>query len=221
MTQKPLILAVETSGRLGSVALAAGRQLLAETVFSAPIRHSAEVFPAICNLLSRFSRQREEIEQVYISVGPGSFTGLRVAVAFARHFALATSARVCAVPTLDVIAENCRKIGQPPEHLAVVPDAKRTQVFAAIFAYDGEAYCRTVAPRTPGQRTGRFITRPRYSLRNGVGEKEAMCRRVGGGLSVHGSGGDPWHSGKPHRAVRESWVDQPLYHGRCPRVLRF
>ena len=136
MTQNPLILAVETSGRLGSVAIAAGEQLLAETAFSAPIRHSAELLPAACSLLARFSREPKEIEQVYISVGPGSFTGLRIAVTLAKIMHLANNAvKIAAVDTLDVIAANV-----PNEHrvssienIAVILDAKRGQFFIAVY----------------------------------------------------------------------------------------
>ena len=110
MTQKPLTLAVETSGRTGSVAIAVGRQLLAETHFSTPIRHSAEIFPAVQNLLGRFGRKPKEIKHIYISVGPGSFTGLRIAVTMAKTMLLANSTggpvKIVAVDTLDVIAAN-------------------------------------------------------------------------------------------------------------------
>ena len=102
----PLILAVETSGRLGSVALAQGDKLLSETSFSGPMRHSAEIFPAITDLLSKFDKKPDQIEQVYISAGPGSFTGLRIAVTFAKTLALANGAKIVAVDTLDVIAAN-------------------------------------------------------------------------------------------------------------------
>jgi tRNA threonylcarbamoyl adenosine modification protein YeaZ len=133
MTQKPLILAVETSGRLGSVAIAAGPQLLAETAFSAPIRHSAEVFPAVSGLLSRFGREPKQIEQVYISAGPGSFTGLRIAVTLAKTMHLANNAtKIVAVDTLDVIAANVAN-STGIERIAAVLDAKRGQFFIAGY----------------------------------------------------------------------------------------
>lgn len=106
MTQKPLVLAVETSSRIGSVVIALGEKILAETTFSAPIRHSAEIFPAISNILDRFSRKPDQIEQIHISVGPGSFTGLRIAVTLAKTMHLANAAKVVTANTLDVIAAN-------------------------------------------------------------------------------------------------------------------
>jgi tRNA threonylcarbamoyladenosine biosynthesis protein TsaB len=155
----PLILALETSGRIGSVAIAQGGKLLGEKQFSGPMRHSAEVFPAIVSLLGQFgtrlgpaqrwagSRSRgkpNQIEHVYISVGPGSFTGLRIAVTIAKTLALANGAKIVAVDTLDCIAanvisftaeaaENAENQLKPNERLAAVLDAKRGQFFVAVY----------------------------------------------------------------------------------------
>ncbi len=128
----PLILAVETSGRLGSVAIAQGDKLLSESRFSGPMRHSAEIFPAITDLLSRFNKKPDQIEQVYISAGPGSFTGLRIAVTFAKTLALANNSKIVAVDTLDVIAANVTPQDNS-QRLGVILDAKRGQFFIAVY----------------------------------------------------------------------------------------
>ena len=135
----PLVLAIETSGRLGSVALAWGDKLLAESHFSGPMRHSAEIFPAITDLLSRFDKKPDQIEHVYISVGPGSFTGLRIAVTLAKTLALANGAKIVAVDTLDCIAANVLSKSDESDRsdwsdrLAVILDAKRGQFFIAVY----------------------------------------------------------------------------------------
>ena len=160
--QKPFIVAVETSSRIGSVAIALGEKILAETAFSAPIRHSAEIFPAIGDILHRFGRKPGQIEQVHISVGPGSFTGLRIAVTLAKTMHLANAAKIVAVDTLDVIAANandyineknttttfhskhspCHSEHSPchserseesPERIAAITDAKRGHFFIAVY----------------------------------------------------------------------------------------
>jgi tRNA threonylcarbamoyladenosine biosynthesis protein TsaB len=147
MMTAPLILAVETSSRIGSVAVALGSSILGETRFSGPLRHSAEVLPAIRGLLERFDRKPAEIEHVYISAGPGSFTGLRIAVALAKTTHLANAARIVAVDTLDVIAANVISFsaaGPSPsadqqcpnpdcDRIAVVLDAKRSRFFIAVY----------------------------------------------------------------------------------------
>ena len=142
MAQKPLILAVETSGRMGSVAIATGRRMLAETNFSAPMRHSSEVFPAIRSLLNRFGRKPKDIEHFYISVGPGSFTGLRIAVSMAKIMHLASTVKIVKVDTFDVIASNIDDyMGQEKsrvEKIAVILDAKRSQFYIAAYRYTGD-----------------------------------------------------------------------------------
>jgi tRNA threonylcarbamoyl adenosine modification protein YeaZ len=135
----PLILAIETSGRLGSVALAEGDKLLAESRFSGPMRHSAEIFPAITDLLGKFNKKPDQIEQVYISAGPGSFTGLRIAVTLAKTLALANQAKlarrpfggIVAVDTLDCIAANVIDFAppSPPPQLNTQHGAKRRACF--------------------------------------------------------------------------------------------
>jgi len=145
MTSEPVILAVETSSRIGSVALAAGSDLLAASTFSASLRHSAEIFPAVADLLKRFGYAPVDISQVYISNGPGSFTGLRIAVAAAKSMHLASSARIVTVNSLDTIAANLTDavadslIQDSPEtatipgRLAAVLDAKRGQFYVAVY----------------------------------------------------------------------------------------
>lgn len=141
MTQKPLILAVESSGRIGSVALATGPHLLAETILSGPFKHTAEIFPAIQNLLARFRKKPDDIRQIHISIGPGSFTGLRIAVTLAKTLHLATAARIVPVDSLDVIAANVINLTpashQPPapsaKKLAPILDAKRGQFYIALY----------------------------------------------------------------------------------------
>ncbi|MFC1603832.1 tRNA (adenosine(37)-N6)-threonylcarbamoyltransferase complex dimerization subunit type 1 TsaB [Planctomycetota bacterium] len=147
MKEKSLILAVETSSRIGSVAIALNGKMLGETVFSAPLRHSVEIFPAIGELLDQFNLKPEQIEHIYISGGPGSFTGLRIAATLAKTMQLAQAAKIVTVDTLDVVAANVINLisdntysitnhklpvmGQ--ERIAAVLDAKRGQFFIAVY----------------------------------------------------------------------------------------
>ena len=136
MEDVKLILAVETSGRQGSVAIADGAKLLEERRFQAPMTHSAELFPAIENLLEKFDRKQAEIKEVYISIGPGSFTGLRIAVTFAKMMNLSIGAKIVAVNTLDVIAENATAYAKETteiQRIATILDAKRSKFFIAFY----------------------------------------------------------------------------------------
>jgi tRNA threonylcarbamoyladenosine biosynthesis protein TsaB len=148
VTDKPLILAVETSSRVGSVALACGPNLLEERVFSAPMQHSAEIFPVIGELLGRHGCAPAQLDQVHISLGPGSFTGLRIAVAMAKTMHLATGVRIVSVDSLDVVTANlstmpCERTAERiggremtvPGKVAALLDAKRGQFYAAVYEY--------------------------------------------------------------------------------------
>jgi tRNA threonylcarbamoyladenosine biosynthesis protein TsaB len=134
----PVLLALETSGRMGSVAVAAGAQVLADKEFSAPLRHSAEIFDAIEELIAKAGRKPGDIEQVYVSIGPGSFTGLRIAVTIGKTMHLANGAKVVDVDTLDAIAENAVECRRPEMgRIGVILDAKRGQFFAAVYERKG------------------------------------------------------------------------------------
>lgn len=139
-----LIIAVETSGRYGSAAIAEGGHLLKETSFSGAMKHSAELFLIIEKLLKDFGKKAQEIEQVFISIGPGSFTGLRIAAAFAKTMFLANKCRIIAVDTLDVIASNITET-KKFTRIGTILDAKRGQFFAAAYQLkDNNKYCKIV-----------------------------------------------------------------------------
>src|SRR2546430_1390093 len=98
------ILAIETSSRWGSVAVAAGDTLLATEHLPEGNRHAIELMPAIQRLTSTQGWQPHQLDELYLSLGPGSFTGLRIAIAIARAIHQATGCKLLGVPTLDVIA---------------------------------------------------------------------------------------------------------------------
>jgi len=128
-----LSLAIETSSRRGSVALYRGRELLETAVFSAELRHAVELLPQMDTLCRRHGAAPSDIEEVYVSAGPGSFTGLRIGITVARTLAWANGVRVVRVPTLEVISQNALELPDPPDPLIVLLDAKRGNSYAGVF----------------------------------------------------------------------------------------
>lgn len=130
-------LAIETSGRVGSVALVEAGGVLAEDAFPHGLQHAAEIIPRIDRLCRERGRTPADLREIYVSAGPGSFTGLRIGVTLAKTLAFATGARIVAVPTASVLVQNA-----PPEamHVIIVLDAKRDQIFTARFARRGDAW---------------------------------------------------------------------------------
>jgi tRNA threonylcarbamoyladenosine biosynthesis protein TsaB len=129
-------LAIETSGRTGSVALVEGGAVVAQDQFPHGLRHAAEIVNRIDALCRAVHWKPGDLAHLYVSIGPGSFTGLRIGVTLAKTLAFATGALVVAVPSVEVLVRNA-----PPgwQHAVIVLDAKRDQVFTARFAnQDGE-----------------------------------------------------------------------------------
>jgi tRNA threonylcarbamoyladenosine biosynthesis protein TsaB len=129
------ILALETSGARGGIALADGADLLEETVLEEGMRHGRDLVPAAKAACERAGWESRSIDLVAVSIGPGSFTGIRIAVTLAKVMAFDTGAKIVAVPSLRVMAENA-----PPDRrrVATIVDAKRGGLFASIFKRRGK-----------------------------------------------------------------------------------
>lgn len=128
-------LAIETSGRIGSVALASGPRVLVAEQFPHGLRNAAGILPLIDRLAKQLDWRPRDIEAVLLSLGPGSFTGVRIAVTLAKTLAFATGARVVGVPSTSVLVRNAPS---DTRHVIIVLDAKRGQVFTARFERVGK-----------------------------------------------------------------------------------
>lgn len=149
MTTGGFNLAIETSGRAGSVTLGRAGRPLASADLPAQRRHVIGLMPTIDQLCRDHGAGPGDLQTLYVSVGPGSFTGLRVGVTVAKILARAKGCRVVAVPTLDAVVENA-PTDRP--HVAVMLTAKGGRCFTAVFARtdrqwkrDGEATLMTPA----------------------------------------------------------------------------
>lgn len=169
-------LAIETSGALGSVAIGRGDAVLEACTLTGDRRHAVELLPTIRALCDRHAVTPSAIDRVYVSVGPGSFTGLRIGVTVARMIALTTGAKVVAVPTLDVIARNVFLAPDPPDRLCVLLDAKRGNVYAAVFERRADGYAAL---------TDAVEASPEEFLSANV-SGQLVCAVTGGGIASYG-----------------------------------
>ncbi|AQQ71890.1 UGMP family protein [Limihaloglobus sulfuriphilus] len=130
-------IAVDTSGRAGSAAIGVGDAVLEEKPFTDMMRHAAEILPVIGSLLEKHGGTPADIEDVYVTSGPGSFTGLRIGIAMAKMMALAANVRIASVSSLAVTAQNAfdyiKAEGLDVQRVAAIIDAKRGQFFVAIY----------------------------------------------------------------------------------------
>lgn len=129
-----MLLAVETSSSIGSIALVSDGVLIAERQLGvAGPRHAQTLVPELDRLLKELSLKADVIDAVAVSIGPGSFTGLRVGLVFAKTLAWLNNAPLIAVDTLQAIAQQAPDTEQI---VTAVCDAQRGELFAASYVLD-------------------------------------------------------------------------------------
>ena len=129
------ILSVDSSAIVASVALCEDGCLLAEYTLNNKNTHSETLLPMIESLLSFFSMEIGDIDLFAVSSGPGSFTGVRIGTATVKGLAFASNKPCIGVSTLEAIAYNLRF---HKGLVCPVMNARRSQVYTAIFRSDGE-----------------------------------------------------------------------------------
>ncbi len=129
-TDSPRLLIIETSGRPGQVALALGDSLLAAARLEEVRRHARDLAPAVAELLRGQGWKPRDLQGVIVSLGPGSYTGLRVGVISARTLCYAIECPLIGVETFAAIA------AQAPADvpcLDVLADAQQDKVYVQPF----------------------------------------------------------------------------------------
>lgn len=129
-----LILAVDTSGRNGSLALARGEGDSADILDIAPLeggQYSAQLIPTFAAMLERHNLVKEDIDAYAVAVGPGSFTGLRVGIAAVKALADVFNKPVAGVSVLEAVATSTRDRGS----VIAALDAGRKEVYAGEYVH--------------------------------------------------------------------------------------
>lgn len=141
------ILAVDTAGaRCSAAVVDPGGRVLARRDPEIGRGHAERLMDVIAEVLAEAGLAYADLGRIAVSVGPGSFTGLRVGVAAARGLALALDVPAVGVSTLDALAEPHRAIGPV---LAAI-DARRGEVYAALYGPGGEALREPAAVAVAG-----------------------------------------------------------------------
>jgi tRNA threonylcarbamoyladenosine biosynthesis protein TsaB len=126
---EPLILAIETTTRAGSVSLARGSNVLASSIGDASSSHSTDLLANIDQVLRDAGIELAAVDVFAAAVGPGSFTGLRIGLATAKSLAVALRRSCAGVSTLAAIAYQA---GASERTVALLP-AGRGELFAQMF----------------------------------------------------------------------------------------
>ena len=131
-----LTLALDTATRVCTVGLLQDGHVLAEYDISVGLTHSEGLMPQLDQMFARTGIKKENTDRIAVSIGPGSFTGLRIGLAAAEAMAYAWQCGICGVNTLEAMAYNI-----PVEGVVLVPvlDAQKGNFYAAFYEWtDGE-----------------------------------------------------------------------------------
>ena len=138
------ILAIDTASFPASAAVFDSGVILGEYVIRNQKKHSQNIMVMVERLFDDLNMNISEIDAFAVTVGPGSFTGLRIGISTARAFAQAMKKPAVAVNTLEGLAYNfaCN------EKTVIVPmlDARRDEVFAAAYEFKNGEMKEIIAP---------------------------------------------------------------------------
>ncbi len=137
------ILAIDTSSFPASVAITDGGVLLGEYIIRNQRKHSQNIMVMTERLFSDLGMDISEIDVFAVTVGPGSFTGLRIGISSVRAFAQAMGKPVAAVNTLEALAYN---LSETKGVIVPMLDARREEVFTGAYEFKNDVCCEVLAP---------------------------------------------------------------------------
>ncbi len=126
-----MLLAIDTSSLVLSCALAEGNKLIAEWTVQKRLTHSEQLIPHLDMMMNEAGVSKKEVNAIAVSIGPGSFTGLRIGLATAKMASYIWKVPVIGVDTLEALAYNMK--GANAFILPLV-DAQKGNVYTALYA---------------------------------------------------------------------------------------
>lgn len=209
-----LLLCLDTSTPTAVIALVEGDRVLAERRLPAHGKPGETLLPELSALLDGAERTLADVALFVVGVGPGSFTGVRVALATAKGFALGRALPIVGVSTLDAIALTTGVSGV----VVALIDAHKDRVYAAVYR-DGvtvsepvdtsatdlaAALSRDFAGDVALTFVGNGLTRYGDTFRDTFGARATFCaeeKGVPSGLALAGLGRRKWESFGPSEAL--------------------
>jgi len=133
------LLAIETSGKMGEFAVLAEGEVLSESAVDVTGQLVERGIGEIEGVLGQAGIALADLDSIAVSMGPGSFTGLRVGLAIAKGLCFHREIALVGVPTLDAIAEAQ---GARTGFIVPVMDARRGEIYLSIYRSEGSAASR-------------------------------------------------------------------------------
>jgi tRNA threonylcarbamoyladenosine biosynthesis protein TsaB len=132
------IMAIESSAVTASVAIVTDQVLTAEYTINYKKTHSQTLLPMIDEICKMTETDVNTLDLIAVSIGPGSFTGLRIGAATGKGLALALEKKMVAVPTLEAMAYNYYGTDQL---ICPIMDAKRSHLYTGVYTFEQGSLC--------------------------------------------------------------------------------
>ncbi|MBY0522693.1 MAG: tRNA (adenosine(37)-N6)-threonylcarbamoyltransferase complex dimerization subunit type 1 TsaB [Gemmataceae bacterium] len=213
---EPRLLLIETSGKVGQVAVARGATLTGQRRLDETRRHARDLAPAVAELLAEQGWRPRDLNGVMVSRGPGSYTGLRVGIMSVKVLAYATGCPILGIDTFQVIARQAPAEAQAVDILA---DAQQDKLY--IQRFERSAGNEWTAPSELG-----VILAPEWLAKrdaaawvSGPATRQVEARLPAGSRIVDESRRDPYLPGLLHLGLArfrsghfdDAWTLEPLY----------
>ncbi|MBM4254724.1 MAG: tRNA (adenosine(37)-N6)-threonylcarbamoyltransferase complex dimerization subunit type 1 TsaB [Deltaproteobacteria bacterium] len=166
-----LLLGLDTATQIASVGITRGEEVLAEASTRATSNHTETLLPLIAEVLAQAQVTLPDIEGIGVAIGPGSFTGLRIALGTVKGLAYATGQPVAGIPTLEALAYT---VSDWAGLVCPILDARKREVYTALFyrSASGE-----IAPVRSAQVS---------TLKSVLEQISAPCLFLGDGVETYG-----------------------------------
>jgi len=188
VVRPPVVLAIETAGFYGSLALVTRDYCIAEYTLGSRLTHSRRLLAGRDWLLRESGMDFAKIAALAMSLGPGSFTGLRIGLGTCKGLAMAAGIALCGVPTLDALASQ---VPFASELICPVLDARKKEVYTAFYRAEKEtgkplriSALRAITPEA----LAREIKEPVIFLGDGASVYEEILKGILGNLARFPSG---------------------------------
>ncbi len=173
-----MLLAIETSSSQLGVALADAGRVVSSYELLADNPHAARLPEAVRYVLDVGGTTLQQVDAIAVDVGPGSFTGLRIGLAFAKALAFPRGLPLVAVCSLDLLATN---VPWSPKVVCPILDAKQQNVYAALYRLEGPRAVRVTDPllAKPGE-VLQLLKEPAILLGDGCARYQALITELMG-----------------------------------------
>jgi len=140
MIEEKPILAIETSGEQCAGCVFWNAEKYVETTSRIKFSHSKKIFSIVENVLSMAEVSMNELSTIAVSIGPGSFTGLRIGLAAAKGMAFGASLPLIPVPTFEAIALEALQVTKRGECFYIANKVNKEEIYFAGFLNNGNIY---------------------------------------------------------------------------------